>query len=515
MKNIIILLILTTAIVNANDMYDIGNGDILLNGNGEQCIIRHNNKNRIINTTCLSFKNSKNINILCTKKKKICKTEKEVTNYIFSLNMNKKSELRYKERDTLTTRKGTVFKDIKNQHGHILKSRSYTIYVGRDCDISSPQFGKGYWDTDEYGSNIYVGKKVISFDKKIDTGCERVSSHESKRTIHKISSVPIWNVDDAEELIYTKLKAYGNAKAYGFNDSIDKNLNTSLNHKIVGFYDIPYPEYKHIIAVAATTPIKDYDCRACQPKLSFFEFYIKNGQWKIKNSYLNTIEYGEWGEAPSHKEIQTIKLGKNDSGLLFRLSSSTQGLLSENSSIYALMDNGETKNIFSEATAANDGGTSNPSTDWKATLKLDRSSNKFYNIILHKTGFKDTKKINEKIIYSYDTNKGIYLETVKNTKSKNIIMEKREEVEHFLTAKELCKLSERNFSKAYEKFQNAELNPNETEYSLRIKIIKARDAALPFIKNCKNISRNTFWNGGHSMEEVKSFVRDVNAWNRY
>lgn len=500
--------------LNANDMYDIGNKDILLNGNGEQCIIRHNNKNRIINTTCLSFKNSKNINILCTKKKKICKTEKEVTNYIFSLNMNNKSELRYKKIDTLTTRKGTVFKDIKNQHGHILKSRSYTIYVGRDCDISSPQLGKGYWNTDQYGSYIYVGKKVISFDKKIDTGCEKVAPNENKKAIHKISNIPIWNAEDAEELIYDKLKTYGNAKTYGLNSTADKNLNISLNHKIIGFYDIPYPEYKHIIAVAATTLSKDYDCRVCQPKLSFFEFYVKNGQWKIKNSYLNTIEYGEWGEAPNHKEIQAIKLGNNVPGLLFRTSSSTQGLSTTNSSIYVLMNNEEVKNIFSEETASNDGGTSNPSTDWKATLKLDRSTSKFYNIILHKRGYVDSKKIDEKVIYSYDTNKGIYLEIVKNTKSKNIKIEKKQEVEHFLTAKELCKLSERNFKKVNERLLNAELNPNETEYSLWIKTIKARDAALPFIKNCKNISRNTFWNGGYSMEEIKDFVREVNTLNR-
>lgn len=60
---------------------------------------------------------------------------------------------------TIVTNKGTVFKDTKNKHGHILKSRSYTIYVGKDCDVDSPQLGKGYGGTDKYGSKIYFGKK--------------------------------------------------------------------------------------------------------------------------------------------------------------------------------------------------------------------------------------------------------------------------------------------------------------------------------------------------------------------
>ena len=54
----------------------------LIKGRGEECEVTVGNKEWIDSTTCLSLTNSKGIKILCTKKKKMCKTESEFLNFI-------------------------------------------------------------------------------------------------------------------------------------------------------------------------------------------------------------------------------------------------------------------------------------------------------------------------------------------------------------------------------------------------------------------------------------------------
>ncbi len=55
---------------------------VLISGNGGSCNAFMDSLGDVVETDCLHFKNSKNIKILCSKKKEICKTDKEVYNYI-------------------------------------------------------------------------------------------------------------------------------------------------------------------------------------------------------------------------------------------------------------------------------------------------------------------------------------------------------------------------------------------------------------------------------------------------
>ena len=91
----------------------------------------------------------------------------------------------------------------------------------------------------------------------------------------------------------------------------------------------------------------------------------------------------------------------------------------------------------------------------------------------------------------------------------------KEEITTVLSPQELCKNAEENFSKAYEIFTNAQLNPNETSTTTFKKQLKARDLALIFVQQCKNVSRNTFWNGGYDMSDIKNFLRQTNAVERF
>lgn len=59
--------------------------DYMLEGNGEKCIMtfkNESNKPILLSSTCSSIVNSKGIRILCTKNKKICKTESEVHAFV-------------------------------------------------------------------------------------------------------------------------------------------------------------------------------------------------------------------------------------------------------------------------------------------------------------------------------------------------------------------------------------------------------------------------------------------------
>ncbi len=63
----------------------------LIKGRGEECEVTVGKKEWIDSTTCLSLTNSKGIKILCTKKKKMCKTESEFLNFIKLSKIEKES----------------------------------------------------------------------------------------------------------------------------------------------------------------------------------------------------------------------------------------------------------------------------------------------------------------------------------------------------------------------------------------------------------------------------------------
>ena len=65
--------------------------EYIIQGNGEECSVTYGEDNSLTNTTCLSLTNSKGIKILCTKKKKMCKTEGEVLDFISPSEIEKES----------------------------------------------------------------------------------------------------------------------------------------------------------------------------------------------------------------------------------------------------------------------------------------------------------------------------------------------------------------------------------------------------------------------------------------
>ena len=230
-----------------------------------------------------------------------------------------------------------------------------------------------------------------------------------------IPKVPVWDAHKAEQIIYDKLRNYGGIRTYGFDRVADQYPSIHLKHKIIGFYELPYKSGKHMLAITSSSPEKNYDCHVCAPKLSFFEFAIENGEWVVKTSDINTLQFGSWGRSPKKEEISVVELNQDKFGLLFDSSYGNHGSSSTYKTIY-ILDNKKVKNIFSEEVSLQDGGTGNNAMDWKATMSFNKSGAPFYDIVLHKTGMKDKKQIDEKIVYKFDGTKYVKQEqSVKST----------------------------------------------------------------------------------------------------
>lgn len=66
---------------------------------------------------------------------------------------------------------GVKFSATYNENGAILKSKRSTIYMGKNCDASSPEHGTGTWNWGSKGFKIDFTGKSIGFPKqKIDIG---------------------------------------------------------------------------------------------------------------------------------------------------------------------------------------------------------------------------------------------------------------------------------------------------------------------------------------------------------
>ncbi len=250
------------------------------------------------------------------------------------------------------------------------------------------------------------GKERKEAEKIVEEVMKKMQEEKEVITPLKtvIPKVPVWDAYKAEQVIYDKLRNYGDIRAYGFDHTANQYPSVKLKHSMIGFYDFPFSSGKHIVAIASTAPEKNFDAHVFAPKLSFFEFEVINGEWVIKKEYINALPFGSWGRAPEAKDINVAEWGKDKFGLIFDSSYSNQGYTEEMKTLY-ILDDSKVKNIFSEEVASDDGGTGNNQKDWKATFSFDTSATPFYDIVLHKIGKEDGKPIDEKIEYKYNGQK--------------------------------------------------------------------------------------------------------------
>lgn len=103
MNKILLILILSySMLLTAEEINIIDFGEpveVLIKGNGEYCMVSIADYSNISKTDCVKITNSQKLKILCTKTKKLCKTEEEIISYIVQVAGSAKADSYYEEEE--------------------------------------------------------------------------------------------------------------------------------------------------------------------------------------------------------------------------------------------------------------------------------------------------------------------------------------------------------------------------------------------------------------------------------
>jgi len=128
-----VVLFLYGTLISAEEINIIDFGEpieILIKGNGEYCMVSISNYSNISKTDCIKITNSKNTKILCTKTKKLCKTEEEVISYISQVEGSAKADSYYEDEEESITQKEEI---TEKQNSPVQNSLSLCML---QCDTS-------------------------------------------------------------------------------------------------------------------------------------------------------------------------------------------------------------------------------------------------------------------------------------------------------------------------------------------------------------------------------------------
>lgn len=457
--------------------------EYIIQGNGEECSVTYGEDNSLTNTTCLSLTNSKGIKILCTKKKKMCKTEGEVLDFISPSEIEKESNnnievlqhwVNAHNTQDMNKLKNLYAKEI-TYYGKKL-SRTKCIKDKKRVLRKYPQF-KIHTDNIEYISITPTITKV-TFDKYVKFSPHKKEKMYPSYLLVDLASNSILVEGDTVTDKNIKKKHIAKNKTYSQIDSQPKNENETFNEIIRLKSDKDYFKKVRVIG-------KNENCDV------YFEY------------------------APENYETNCHELTNSKSVRIF---------CTQKKSICKTM---------AEVSYFNASGKNLPKDLEQAVPFVGTWSFNFaggsgtgYNVeIQEDSTVTYTHDRSGSIEYqgNYDSTKNPYwvqgdIICIREKQHLDICIKMnkfKEEITTVLSPQELCKNAEENFSKAYEIFTNAQLNPNETSTTTFKKQLKARDLALIFVQQCKNVSRNTFWNGGYDMSDIKNFLRQTNAVERF
>jgi hypothetical protein len=151
-----------------NSIPDRDNVNIYIVGNGEECILNINSVGIIEYTNCQRLINSKKMKILCTKNKKICKTEKEIYD---ALKGEIKGEyLRIPGIYEVIAQELNVREQPKKQKNNILGT------VKRGERVNIYEFD-GKWGRSDKG---WISGKYLKYIESINTHNDNDNDHTSK-----------------------------------------------------------------------------------------------------------------------------------------------------------------------------------------------------------------------------------------------------------------------------------------------------------------------------------------------
>ena len=146
-------------------------------------------------------------------------------------------------------------------------------------------------------------------------------------------------------------------------------------HKFVSEHSLVYKDHQSIVITFQTTP-DDFECHACVPYLSFFEFEERHRGWKLINSDIGVVRAGGWGSFPP-EDISVRVIGENIYGVFLKEGFTGQGVTVEDVSICAKMGDSFKEVLFLEIAEADpDGG------GWSSTITPSPTTTGLYDLVV-------------------------------------------------------------------------------------------------------------------------------------
>lgn len=145
-----------------------------------------------------------------------------------------------------------------------------------------------------------------------------------------------WDDSNAKHLLMESIMDSEYKIKFGEYGDGDRGKNIEFEHKLLNFYHVLYKGEPNVVGVTYSKPKVEYfDCHACRPSISFFEF-IKNGnKWTLEREHIDALKGGEWGYPP--EEFKVLPIGYGIFGVLIEGSVTSHGSTERWVSLYSLV----------------------------------------------------------------------------------------------------------------------------------------------------------------------------------
>jgi hypothetical protein len=153
-----------------------------------------------------------------------------------------------------------------------------------------------------------------------------------------------WSNAAAEAYVISRLQDHGDARAYGF--AIADDQDATAHHYIYDYYPLQTATGEYYLVVAYTKP-KPFECDACAPRLSFFEFRKTADGWTPAATSIGAYSGGSAGSPPA--AIHPVRIGRDRFGIAIESPAAGFGSREARFTLYANVD-GAFQRVFSVVT---------------------------------------------------------------------------------------------------------------------------------------------------------------------
>jgi hypothetical protein len=192
-----------------------------------------------------------------------------------------------------------------------------------------------------------------------------------------------WRNSVAEAYVIDRLQEHGDARAYGFDIAGDQDA--TAHHYLYDYYPLQSAAGEACLVVAYSKP-EPFECAACAPHLSFFEFRKMADDWIPAGSSIGEFSGGAAGSPPA--DLHPVRIGRDRFGIAIE---SPAGSVSAEAryTLYANLD-GAFHEVFSTVTERKGAMYDTrivPVGSWRVSIvPRSDSGNPFYDIQVSATG---------------------------------------------------------------------------------------------------------------------------------